>query len=188
MRDLPLSEFARLADYLARETTPRENAEIEQWLSQSSDRATFIEYLTRSRAESLRASVTEEARVETMLEQMLKTMPQEMRAEPQSSVFVAQARPAAELGNAFSQSSESWFSARLSLPRFMPQRLWQSMAGLGLGCLLLVSGWYLGTRSVPASSSAQYFSYITAKGERASVVLPDGSVVVLNVADRKSVV
>ena len=68
------------------------------------------------------------------------------------------------------------------------QALWSPITGLILGTALLILGWRFGSagalRKTPA---AKYTTYTTAAGQRATITLPDGNTVALNVASRLEV-
>ena len=68
--------------------------------------------------------------------------------------------------------------------------IWYPVAGLVLGAVFVIAGWTLGTTSIRrwfAGADARYTTYATAPGQRATITLPDGNTVVLNVASRLEV-
>lgn len=72
--------------------------------------------------------------------------------------------------------------------RLQRSRSFRSLSfGLISAVVLLVAGWWTGTHRVDATLSRARSVYTTGNGERATITLPDGSEVVLNVASRLEV-
>ncbi len=89
-------------------------------------------------------------------------------------------QPASEAAAAQRQSNQSVASS----PRF-PIRY--TIGGVLLGAVLLVTTWRTSAHHVAANMASHSSVYATASGERATVTLPDGSTVALNVASRLEV-
>lgn len=69
-----------------------------------------------------------------------------------------------------------------------PLRRWVwSTAAVLLGVLLTVTGWRMGERQISQNTAASMMTYATGNGERATIALPDGGTVALNVASRLEV-
>ncbi len=71
--------------------------------------------------------------------------------------------------------------------RLVSREMWYVVAGLVIGVMGLVAGWritglHVDKRGAPSTTAV----YTTAKGQRANITLPDGSVVALNVASTLS--
>jgi ferric-dicitrate binding protein FerR (iron transport regulator) len=65
---------------------------------------------------------------------------------------------------------------------------WYTMAGVVCGALMLAAVWQMGIRQpTPYESSTNGSTYTTANAERATITLPDGSTILLNVGSRVQV-
>lgn len=73
-----------------------------------------------------------------------------------------------------------------TLGRTLRQGIWYALAGATLAVVTVVAGWHIGPRRGHRTNQA-VTAYVTGKGERADITLPDGSTVVLNVASRLEV-
>ncbi|HXC24614.1 MAG TPA: FecR domain-containing protein, partial [Gemmatimonadaceae bacterium] len=67
------------------------------------------------------------------------------------------------------------------------RRLWSATAAVGLGLIVLVIGWSAGVRHNNKRATQASLIYATGNGERATITLPDGGTVALNVASRLEV-
>lgn len=83
-------------------------------------------------------------------------------------------------------------TARSGIFKAQPLRrgIWTTTAVLLSGCLLFAFNWIARTRTISghaAQPGGAATTYVTGNGERATITLPDGSTVVLNVASRLDV-
>lgn len=67
------------------------------------------------------------------------------------------------------------------------QRRNSSLAGVLLGVTTLIVGWYAATTGLKAHKQTAVSTFVTGNGQRATITLPDGNTVALNVASRLDV-
>lgn len=72
-------------------------------------------------------------------------------------------------------------------PRPLRRGVWSIAAGLVFVTTVVVAGWKTGALHVGGHGETAVSTYTTANGERATITLPDGSTVALNVASRLEV-
>lgn len=65
--------------------------------------------------------------------------------------------------------------------------LWATLAGVAAGVMVIAAGWTVRTSRPRAAASSHATTYVTGNGQRATISLPDGSTVFLNVASRLEV-
>lgn len=164
MDDLTTIDAARLADYFAGELNPAEMAAVDRWLIENPEWKEFASTLRASRID-VSAVVNGDfednaAQVARLKESLASTL-----------------------------SAERTFNKSI-LRTTAPLRGWSHlrtravyMVGAVVASLCFVFiGWRLSEGNRGASSSTAVSTYSTGNGERATVVLVDGSTVVLNVA------
>ncbi len=163
------AEWARLADYLAQELPASEHAAAEQWIAEAPDRQVFVTQLRLGRVENRVRSEITSNELATHVDRLVRTLTESIVPER--------------------KHIEGQLDERFTLPthrfgRFSPV----GIAALSL--LLVLVGWVVGrTPSADSSGNSAIGSYvyITAPGEQATIVLPDGSTAQLNVASRLEV-
>ncbi len=64
---------------------------------------------------------------------------------------------------------------------------WYTIIGVGLSLAILVADWQVGNNSQSNTKAAYASNYTTGNGQRATITLPDGSLVVLNVASQLTI-
>ncbi len=177
MHELSTIEFARLAAYLARELSVEDVATVEEWITAHPEHQAFLDYLRQSQEIRSIRSIETEAIVTQRVNAVSKSLHARIRSEPLRREIPA------VMATAKSQGKSS--PDRREIFNRLPNRWRYTVVGIGLSLLCLVATWYGGHNDDLMSS--EKFVYMTAPGERATVRLPDGSMVVLNVGSRLEV-
>ncbi len=167
--DITSDEFQHLVDYLSGECTTEEAMRVEQWLAEAPERQSVARSLTRARGVFGRT-------------QFVDVVESRRLAQGAIDRIVIQSKSLGGDGN--------------YRPQIGQRRGWQYLTrGTGLiaaMCLLFMAVvWrvfpHLETQSAQQSVSSGFFTYSTGNAQQATVTLPDGSSVFLNVASRLEV-
>ncbi len=166
MDDFTPIELARLADYFAQELPPEEAALAERWINGDPDTQSFVRDLQRSRLDfgaglAHGGHIRPSSGVEAISQNLAQA-----RAVERKIVQVQDDSP--------SRDKRSY----LRRPMF---------GAMFCSVLLIVAGWFAFNTLYPSSHAVEMATYETANGERATVTLPDGSIITLNVGSRLQV-
>jgi ferric-dicitrate binding protein FerR (iron transport regulator) len=182
MDDISSAELARLTDYLLRELAAGDIAAAERWISAHVEYQAFLEYLRQPQSARSIESFESEAIIAQRVDAVSRVVRTRMRPEPSIRGVEPPAKTAGvKPPGKFSRSGRS------ALLKRSPNVWRQMVVGVGLSLLCLAGIWYGMRRDHVTQPSSEKFVYMTAPGERATVRLTDGSVVVLNVASRLEV-
>lgn len=83
--------------------------------------------------------------------------------------------------------SPSALSTSPGFVRHFSRSAWYTIIGVGLSLAILVAGWHVGSDRQSNTKTAYASNYTTGNGQRATITLPDGSLVVLNVASQLTI-
>jgi ferric-dicitrate binding protein FerR (iron transport regulator) len=153
-------DMALIDRYLSGVSTPPERVAVDAWIAASPEHGTVVETL---RAILPGEQMEIRARDVALARRVLR-MPHPSRA----------GRSQALAWRAF-QAQPLW------------RRLWSATAAVGLGLIVLVIGWSAGVRHNNKRATQASLIYATGNGERATITLPDGGTVALNVTSRLEV-
>ncbi len=168
------AELTRLMDYFAQALDPDEMVLVERWIEEQTDRRRLVDDLKQSRIDLGRDNSTVSWNLPSRVDAMAHTLAAIWTDEPVTHPPIA-LLPRAQHAE---RNSPRWLY-RSHLPRVA----WYTLGTLAASVLLIVSGWYIGQRDQLQPSMAMY-TYTTGKGERATITLPDGSTILMNVASR----
>ncbi len=169
MDDLTIIDAARLADYFAGELTPEDMVVVDRWLIENPEWKEFTSTLTASRLTASRIDVSagvkgdfedNAAQVATLKESLASTLSAERNFNKSVRRTTAPSR--------------GW--------SHLKTRAAYVMGAVVASLCFVFIGWRLSEESRGISASTAVSTYSTDNGERATVVLVDGSTVVLNVA------
>ena len=146
--------------YLAGDCTPDEVAIVEGWLEDHPERQLV--------ANTLRAAPPVDFDIETNLDRVRERL-------------ASKPRLGGERNRRVKGSSQGW-----SVFKSQPLRrlAWSTITAFGLAFGILVLGWNVGMPHTDQRGAQSSLVYTTGNGERATVTLPDGGTVSLNVASR----
>jgi ferric-dicitrate binding protein FerR (iron transport regulator) len=188
----PPAEWLRLTRYLLGELDAEGCAEVEQWVAQKPVRAPVVALLRQAwrmpvRQEPPVDSTAALARVIGQIGQGL-AMTDSAANHPSLSGGVSareqSARPALKgIGGLRTQPLRRGVFKAQPLRRW----LWSTSAVLLVGVVGAIVGWRVGMPHVGPAETTSMLTYVTGNGERANIILPDGSTVALNVASRLDV-
>jgi transmembrane sensor len=151
--------------YLAGELSPAEAECVHQWTTSRADRDALVEVLcAHARGVALERVIDVERGVRMLWH---SSTPVVQERGGQARV----AYPAKQSRGGFSGQPLRW-------------RAWYALVGTTLATVALVVGWSSGILRLRDATQAPMLTYLTGPGERASITLPDGSTVALNVASR----
>ncbi len=177
MRELPPIELARIADYLAQETPVGERAAVEQWIDSDPLRRAFVDDMMLARRHDVAPG-----RAPSILEGVSLAPHVAMIANALDNRIVDERRKEIEPGRVIPRH----------VPRGMPTRR-RSTVAIGLVSALAIAVMATGlwtyshtspSISVQSARSVVMQEYVTPKGQRGSVTLTDGTVILLNVDSR----
>jgi ferric-dicitrate binding protein FerR (iron transport regulator) len=169
------TELARLADYFAQELNPEDVVLFERWINEHPKRKRLVQDLQRTR----RIEGVDFTPDTLGLAQQVELLFQDF-AEIRSRDRIS------EMPMHPSSVRKAGFPPRQRLKeRVFARTLWYGAGALVASALLVAMGWYVGGRShTPVVAMS---TYTTGNGEQATVTLPDGSTVLMNVASRIAV-
>ena len=172
---MPDADFEQLiGPYLANELDPETAARVRAHLEQSAGRQGFIAGI-RAAVRSEHVGIAPD--VAAAKQRLLATLDRDVPATTVIQGIFPQRRTGAR---------ENTFGRRRSVPR----TAWYAAAAFAAIVVSVVAGWSAGSHASsrrPAANASTYTRYATANGQRATITLPDGSTVVLNVASRLEV-
>ncbi len=174
MDEITPMELASLADYFAKELPSGDIVAVERWINEQPGRKRLVRDLQLLRCTDVNSTAN-------VLE-----LP--MRVAALSREF-AEIR-ARERTNQASDRSSSIESVTRVVPqrlgvRTFPRPAWLYAVGAGFASMLLLfGGWNLAEVRYGVVSQSSVSTYTTGNGERATVTLPDGSTILLNVGSR----
>lgn len=180
MDELKPTDLARLADYFAGELSPDEAADVGRWIQQRPELGEFAQTLSRSRIDlspNASAHIPDiNAEVSALVGSFAAARNAErLQAKPASTPLSADITKSAS-------RPESLFR-NFSLP----PRIGYTVGALAASFLLVFMGWRLAEFRHGILSPESVSTYTTGNGERATVTLPDGSNVILNVGSQLQV-
>lgn len=166
MAEISPSELARIADYIAQESSPDDIAHMERCMDESPELREFVGYLQKTQTVTAFREPVSDPDSERRAQMVLARVSEIVRRERADSDTVRQGA-----------------SARFA---FLTGKAWQLPLVAAFGVMVALSTW-LFTSNNRAALSSDSFTYATSDGEQASVILPDGSSVLLNVGTRLTV-
>lgn len=174
MDQFTITELNLLADYFAQELEPEEMIRVERWIEARPDRRRLVEDLRRSRID---------LRTDRSLPEWDIPSRVNIVASALSDVWSAEGSPEKPMPIRNSKSSP-YLGKNHSVAEFgIGQFLTPALYGFGVfaaSLLILLAGWYIGAGNSSHTPVAMY-TYTTGNGERATVALPDGSQILMNV-------
>jgi ferric-dicitrate binding protein FerR (iron transport regulator) len=173
MDELTPAELARLADYFAQELDPDEVTATEQWIDESPTRQQFVNDLRRSRldfgTDTTAGALDLPARVDALSRSLAEMRDRERQSR--GGARVLRTRGAHR------------FRGTRAVQWVMPY----AFASIIIAVLGLVVGRYWQVSRLSAHQDIAPVVYTTAKGQRANIMLSDGSRVILSVDSRLEV-
>lgn len=170
-----------LERYWCGEASEDETARIEAWFVSHPQELAWYEQLrdgVRAPRRAQRANDARLVRIQAIVAAIdtsgISAPPSVSPVEP-SSMHLLDMAPS-------SAASPAWVRGRLTQRTFWSRSY--SIAAAALVMISLALGWSINAHRVKKTFAAQSSVYSTANGERATIRLPDGTVVVLNVASR----
>lgn len=170
MLDFTPNESTRLADYLAGELSNSDATEVERWINEHPDRRTFVDAMSDSRLKLDSAAGQVSPEIHSQFLQMSQNLRQMGLYDQESATGQRDVKGGDKYTNRV-----PWFS-RISLPSV-------GVAVLA-SVLLVIAGLQYNGSSRVVGNSDDLSTYTTKNGERATVTLPDGSSVMLNVGSK----
>ena len=172
--------------YLAGEATEAEGVYVRSWLSRYPAEAAALDAIVHRLAGATSGDVDASlARLRLSFERS---------ASAERSVWGVGQRPWGREGKEQTLRLGASTGRTMQWGGFKAQPLrrwvWYPVAGLVLGAVFVIAGWTLDATSIRrwfAGTNTRYTTYATAPGQRATITLPDGNTVVLNVASRLEV-
>lgn len=166
MAEISPSELAKIADYIAQESSPEDIVYMERRMDESPELREFVGYLQKTQALTAFREPVSDLDSERRAEQVLARVSEVVRGERSRPYTVPQG----------------------DTPRSTPLigRSRQLLLIAAFGIMVAFSTW-LFTSNDGETLSSDSFTYATSNGEQASVILPDGSSVLLNVGTRLTV-
>lgn len=177
MDDLKPTDLARLAHYFAGELPPDEAALVAQRIEANSDLQNFTENLRRSRIDMSSNASEHIPDVDSQVDLLANGIATALSAEQGQKDIIHENASSHRVTSRIRNKSllGDWFSPRYS---------GYGVVALVASLVLVFMGWKLSESRQGMLSADSISSYATGKGERATVTLPDGSQVVLNVGSR----
>jgi ferric-dicitrate binding protein FerR (iron transport regulator) len=172
--------------YFAGDVTPAEAECVRAWAAQSVGGDSGLEALRRMRVGAVPSTWDPLSRWTEMARRLTTEREALQSHQTAENTLSPEVSADTKLGAPTLQTSPRPRTRFLN-KRIPSTTLWYSFAGSLLAILLLVLGWNSGVHRVSESLSAHASVYTTARGERGTVTLPDGSTVILNVASRLEV-
>lgn len=173
MEELTPKELALLADYFSQELPPDKVAEVRKWIDGDTERSSFVADLSRSRlASDLGESpVLSNEDIHRRISSISLNLSKLRVSEKERACLpgIIPDEPSAH--------NKKWGRV------FHYPAMWHSVSGFLVGAALIVSGVVFTIRGNTVTSDGVSV-YSTNAGERATILLPDGSAVKLNVASR----
>ncbi len=174
MREITAIDLGRLADYFAKELPPNEVASVEDWLAEHPGREQVVQRLEQSRLDlnalENRSDLTVRADVESIIAKLEQDVAMQRTATVEANARVKKRSTALAVLDGFSSVA--------------PRPMWYAAIGGALCVLAAIGGLQFGAKRAVTGKPNTVSTYATNNGERATVTLPDGSVVLLNVASR----
>jgi ferric-dicitrate binding protein FerR (iron transport regulator) len=182
--------------YFAGELSEADAAQLRRWLMVHPDKAQVLE----SVAQALDGTIGVDDSGQSDALVSWDAVAARIRSEDEGLVLADVMRPAvsgrhlervssvhletsiAPLGTRSIAKSRNIFSGQTR-----QRALWSVAASLVLGVVVMVLGWTAGVRHVSQRAAMSMLAYTTGSGERATITLPDGGTVALNVASRLEV-
>lgn len=181
MDDFTPSELGRLADYFAGELSVDERADLERWIQANPQRNLLIQSLRRSRPLQGADAFSGDSELAGRVDSLARNFSRARVEDRAMAGFTA--TPTSRL-----DADADKRRVKVSEGPFYSKRSWYAAAATMFGVLGVAAGLYFSSPQGGTSSSEfEFSSYTTADGERATVTLPDGSTVFLNVGSRLEV-
>lgn len=180
MDDLNHTELARIAHYFAGELSPDEASIVAAEIEQRSDLYEFARMLSRSRLDfsiGAAAHIPDlESHLSILTASVSATIATDRRQNKSASI------------RSLTERSGSWPVARSGSAAHPWRRYTGYTIGAFIASLILVfMGWQISELRYGSLSVTSMSTYTTGNGERATVTLPDGSSVSLNVGSKLQV-
>lgn len=176
MRDITAIDLGRLADYFAKELPPNEVESIEDWIAEHPGRRKVIQRLEQSRLDLSARETRSDLTVYADVESVMVKLDQDVAMQRTATVTKVQVK-----------KRSIALTVLDGFPSVAPRPTWYAAIGGALCVLVVLGGLQFGSQHIQriANRSPHTVStYATNNGERATVTLPDGSTVLLNVASR----
>lgn len=167
------AELTRLTDYFAEELSPEEVEKVERWIEGRADLREFVDELRLSRISLDTSEVDKSWNLKARVDSLAQSLSPVWYEEPLPGRVAPEAiLPTSAKGA--KRSDSSW-------P--IPRSVWYTMGAVAASVVMVVSGWYVGMSNKSVTVAGMH-TYSTGKGERATVTLPDGSAIFMNVGSR----
>jgi transmembrane sensor len=189
MRHDSSSYLSEIADYLAEDCSSAERASLEQWMAQEPAARALVEDLRRVRTR-LRWRSSLNVDVNAMMERVAEAIG--VAVDDGETVKLTDQKFPEYSGPKLGTGPQTLRAAQKNMRVFSGQplsrRVWfvATAVVLGFAATVLVS-WNVGAHHVSRYTGKSMMTYATGNGERATVSLPDGGTVMLNVASRLEV-
>lgn len=181
MDEFTPEEITRLSDYFARELTPEQSGDVENWINSDPLRKRLVDDLTANRVLFIASNSTSEGQFLDLEDRVREVSARfsESRVNDRAHLSVSQAdsrsRPVKNRSVILTNGS-----------------LWRSrgvyaMGSLFFGVVLFLFGAQVINNNASHSELSASSMYVTDSGETSTVKLPDGSVILLNVSSRLTV-
>ncbi len=173
MRDISPTALSQLADYIANALPPEEILSVERWIEAHPERHELLRYMLQARLDLRKEPESEELQLPARVDAISKSI----------AAAITQRSPAApKLAPTLTNTD-----AKPRGSRYPSKRAWYALSACVCGFVLLLASWRKGDGSISIGTTRHSFAYTTANAERATITLPDGSTVLLNVASRLEV-
>lgn len=189
MDDFTPEELARLADYFAQELPPGDMILVEHWINENPERVRLVNALRLVRPLSVGAGGISDLlaldRRVALLARDFERIRGYDRIQHHSPSLMNSG--VASIGGLSSTGRNSDQVSKTPTASLLRSR-WYALSGIAASALLVLMGWQLATKSSDDLVSQNLVStYTTGNAERATVTLPDGSKILLNVDSRLEV-
>lgn len=185
MAEISPSELAKIADYIAQESSPEDIACMERRMDDSPELREFVGYLQKTQAVTAFRERVSDLDSERRAEQVLTRVSEVVR-DGKSGFYTPPQGAPPEKGDVSVKQTIPAGDVAPYRSIFPAGRAWQLPLFAAFGILVAFSTW-LFTSNDGETRSSDSFTYATSNGEQASVLLPDGSSVLLNVGTRLTV-
>lgn len=186
MDELTPDQLGHLADHLTGNTDSETDEAVKRWFSENEELGGFFRRLEDARNTPLNELAVQDARSPGRVEEILKNLSE--RGVPIRTDSISAATVASESAGTTSASQK--LRSKPGSASYVNQNLaraGRAFSVITLSAMLLFTGWFYGKSSSAPPSGSRVFTYVTGKGEQATVRLPDGSSVILNVASQLDV-